>query len=446
MSQNPNNLPVPAVTGEVLPAPIENQTFLKKKYVEKAIYDISIDNQFYSGLLQEINIGYSNFFPTACLMYDKKKDEFNISVNFDYFHSLTSQQRSAVLFHEILHFSHQHLMRAEQFGSKPEDRMLFNIAADMAINQYIQNLPEGSIDVAKFNMKDGKPFPRYQNFETYLQLLKQTTSKPYGGQDGENDGDGTNDGQMQKIMGPPGDQPGDGSGKFDGPTDSHMWSDLTEDEKQRMLKEAAKVIKRTIDKTSHSHSLCPDSIKDLLEEIENQIQAINYKKILAETIKKTLCIADRTNTWKRPNKRYGNYAPGTRVGNLPRIAIYIDTSGSISHNELNQFLQVMDGFLKVGAKTCTLGLWNTALYKKIKYKKAQDFQPDWIESGGTDLTEVMEDIKKNKPDLSIILTDGYYSDVNIQLKEQIVWVIGENLNTDHPLKRFGKTVLLKGVI
>lgn len=403
----------------------QNIGVLKKEYIERSIYEISMSNSFYSGLLQELNIRYSNKFPTACLTYDKKEDQFVIDINFDFFHSFQQINRTAILFHEILHFSHQHIFRFMAFEKPDTDRLLMNIAADMSINQFIKGLPEDSIDVNKYKLSNGNPFPLFQTMEKYYDLLTKNKD--------------ANEEELSKY--------GAGSGKEgqNGPTDHHQWDELSEDEKQRMLKEAKKVLVRTIEKTSNSHSLVPDTIKDLLEKIDLNISSLNYKKILQETVKKTLCVADRKATWNRPNKRYGVYAPGSTVGNLPKIGIYIDTSGSISYTELNQFLQVLDGFLKVGAKQCELGLWNTELYFTTKYRRASEFQENWIQSGGTDIKDTLKHIEKQNVDLSIILTDGYFDAAKTKCKN-LLWVISENGSIEHPMKKIGKTILLKGII
>jgi predicted metal-dependent peptidase len=97
----------------------------------------------------------------------------------------------------------------------------------------------------------------------------------------------------------------------------------------------------------------------LLREIESSISGMNYKKILRDTIKRTVCATDRESNWNRRNKRYGIFAPGTKQGVLPECALMIDTSGSISNIEMNEFLEVVSGFLKAGSRKCVLGLWHT---------------------------------------------------------------------------------------
>ncbi len=387
----------------------------KKECLESGLFALGQGNPFYSGLLQEINIRFNDQCPTVGLMYNKKKQEFHIDINSQFFCKFNLVERSAILFHEILHFSHKHVFRIE--GGKDKISMLDNIAKDMAINQFILGLPKGCVDVKNFKDKLGVAFPLYRTSEDYYQLLEQNQE--------------SNKEELEKFQ----------------PMDQHLWEDLSDEEYQKMLEEAKKLVERTVEKSAYGHNIVPDSIKDLLKEIEQKVKDIDYKTILKKAVKKSICVTDRESTWNRPNKRYGTYSPGTRVGKLPMLSIYGDTSGSISHIELNQFMEVIFGFLKSGHKNCWLGLWHQKLYSKKKFKFNEKIDQNILESGGTDIKDVMEDIKKTKPNLAIILTDGYFDEYSIKMETQdVIWVISENGNPNHPMEKLGKTIKLGALL
>jgi len=126
--------------------------------------------------------------------------------------------------------------------------------------------------------------------------------------------------------------------------------------------------------------------------------------------------------------------------------MYVDTSGSISYKELNEFLDVIDGFLKQGTKTCTLALWNTDIYYNKKYKVNSRITEREIMSGGTDPDPVLDHISKTKPELSIILTDGFYDRTRVNIKtKDIIWIISEGGQIQHPNAHLGKTIPMKGI-
>lgn len=409
----------------------------KKQALESALMRLFQEHPFYGTLLQQINIRYSNEVPTASIRYDNKRDNFVMDLNYDFFAAKPIAERKGILQHEILHFAHQHMWRATALFTtlekRKQEQFLFNMAGDMAINQYISDPIDGWVDVKKFKTKKGSAFPEFRGMEEYYRLLNETDSEEEK-KKAESKGEKTpNQGELSKYG-----NPGDGG------TDIHDWDELDEESKQKMLEEAKKLIQRTMEKTSYSASQLPGHIKDLLEELDTQIAGINYKKILRDTIKKTIACADRESTWNRPSKRYGVYSPGTKTGKIANIAFMADSSGSISYTEMSEFLNVCDGFLKVGQKTAKLGLWHTNLYKVMKYKNANSLTQQDIQSGGTDVTEALAYVDRHKPDLTIVLTDGYLNDSNgYKTNSNILWVISKNGTTEHPYRHIGKTIKIK---
>jgi predicted metal-dependent peptidase len=141
------------------------------------------------------------------------------------------------------------------------------------------------------------------------------------------------------------------------------------------------------------------------------------------------------------------YSPGTKNGNLPSIAMYADTSGSISHTELNEFLDVVDNFLRVGTKTCKIGLWHTDLYLYKKYKLGERLKQSEIQSGGTDPDPVLRRALKENIDLTIIITDGYYDKSEVpKFDKELIWIISKNGNASHPNAHLGKTIMMESLL
>ena len=406
----------------------------KKKMLSNATYHLTKQEQFYGNLLQELTIKYNEIVPTAAITYNVKSSQYEIYVNPYFFHSLKPEGRVAVFQHEILHFTNKHLFRMPfmKDTTSQDDRRLYNIAGDMAINQYIQNLPEGCVDVKTWKTDDGALFPTLKTMEQYYDLIKKEKEEQDKKNKDKEDGKGEgSSGNVPEKLG--------NYKEFD----QHDWDSLDEETKKKMLDEAKKLIKRSIEKTSNSYTKIPDSIKDLLVEIDSLSAGLNYKTILRSIIKKTVSCVDRENTWKKPNKRYGVVSPGSKVGCLPALSCYLDTSGSICLKELNMFLNIVSGFLKVGTRQCQLGLWHTELYYKKKYKLNTELNKEDLQSGGTDVGPALEDIKKTNPNLAIIFTDGFYEAHTIKLNSEILWIISENGSQDHPMKHVGKTIRIQ---
>lgn len=435
-----------------------------KQLLQSTVYALMKKDGFLGGLIQEVNLMISEACPTAFMGFDKQTLKFSMGVNPHYFKDvLKPDERVAVIEHELLHFTHMHLKRMKFTEIPDHEKKLWNIAADMSINQYITNLPKGCVDVKDWKQLDGSAMPKLKSMETYFELLKnsledqqkknqQKKDKADGKDPGEGDkGDFTDDhrkraeGQQKDKDGNPQwgtghTQPNDEKWDQYKEFDQHDFDELSEEDKQKFLKEMKDTFERTIEKSQYGHTNVPGHIRDLLKEIEGMVQDLDYKGILKRAIKRTVTVANREGTWKRPNKRYGVYAPGTTTGKLPKVEIFIDTSGSMSHREINEAMTIMENLMKVGAKETTVGLWNTELYYHKKHRFGTKFNQGEIQSGGTDVTQVLELINKIQPALAIIITDGFMSHVPIKIKTPLIWLIRADTNLQHPNKEKGITI------
>ena len=86
-------------------------------------------------------------------------------------------------------------------------------------------------------------------------------------------------------------------------------------------------------------------------------------------------------------------------------------------------------------------MFHTSNYYREEYKRGQRIKREDIQSGGTCLEDSMAVIAKNRPDLAIFLTDGYYSHVDTKKLvgangkfPNTVFIISQDGTTDHPFK------------
>lgn len=131
--------------------------------------------------------------------------------------------------------------------------------------------------------------------------------------------------------------------------------------------------------------------------------------------------------------------------------IYIDTSGSISKQDVNYCLEVSKKFSETFTPQ-NLILWHTSCYlEQPANLAAVVLTNDDIQAGGTHPQCVIDHINTHKPHLSIIFTDGYYGDARIaggaqlDLTCRVVWVILKGGDINHPLKDLGITVEIEKV-
>jgi predicted metal-dependent peptidase len=321
----------------------------------------------------------------------------------------SDEERLATIFHEIGHIVLRHIFKKPGLETKnnPELKLRWNIAMDMVINQTIDNLSEGLVDYKDFKDKDGNPFPADRTTEEYFDLLENVDLS-----------------------------------RFDWNI-NHDW-DIPDD----ALEDMANTLKKAVFKARKMIVNDKKFIKDLgsaqtsLEMLEKALAALNYKNILNYAIRKSLPTKTRTYTWKRPSKRYGYQAPGTKCGENPRVCIYVDTSGSVGELELLEQLGHAGNILRTLNAEMIIKMFHTEIYGENKFKPGSPVVVKNVETGGTDLEVVFKDIYSNRYDLSIILTDGHYDTISIPPNEnkKVVFIISKEGQAEHPLTKYGITV------
>ena len=431
---------------------------VKKNSLQSAIFDINQNDAFMGSVMQCLDIYYTHQIPRAGITFNQEGRKWEMLINPFWFCKKVVEHRSrkGVLMHEISHITHKHPMRAPFIKLHPKRRVMMNIAMDMAINQNIQHLPDGCSQCpsdeeamagnqCENNMCPGKcvfvenyydedengkkiPWEKNKPMEYYYQKLVQR----YMESDDPDDGDG--------------DGSGDGNGEgHPGEFDTHDWDGGAEE--SEMLDATEELVKRAMQKRGLTMSNIPGYAKELLDEIEARRNELDVKKIIHSAIKRNASGFNREKTWTRRSRRFGLKAAGTRNGKLPHLSMYQDTSGSISIQEANDHLAIVDDFLRAGSRKCELNLWHTEVYYSEKYKLGDRIKRDDFQSGGTDLEPVLQHIADTQPDLAIIYTDGCYCDVNYESMTkfgvnfpQTLFIISREGTVDHPLRRLGETV------
>lgn len=457
----------------------------KSRALATGIYNVTKSAPFLGSVLQCLNIMYSHQIPTAGIMFNTDAKRWDMYINPKFFcHKLgnvkpdpgvSKQQagdlaRRAILLHEISHITNKHPFRVPFLKISSRKRRLMNIAADMAINQYIKNIPMGCdqcppfdidnlqhcknedcpgrcIDIKDFADKDEKtgakiPWKESQTMEFYYEQLLRRLEDPDEEEGGEGDpGDGSGNPQQ-----------GDGSAggganhsNLPNTIDEHMWDGAAEE--KDMLEATEDLMKRAMIKQKLSYDELPSSIRELLQEINSRKVELDYRSMILQAIKRSASGHDRKHSWTRKSRRFGNKAPGTKVADLPKLDMYLDTSGSISIEELNEFLEIVDNFLKAGSRKCRLNLFHTNNYYSEEYKLGSRLDRSMVESGGTCLQSSFENIAKRRPDLAVFVTDGCYGNVEFEKMlppsvkfPQTLFIISRQGSKDHPIKRLGNTI------
>jgi predicted metal-dependent peptidase len=286
--------------------------------------------------------------------------------NPEFVKSITKNQLRAVLKHEALHVLLHHIARSNYFNHNPKGN---NFAADMAINCYIEGLPEGALYPKNFG------FPDNESTEYYYDRLKKDAE-----QNSHEIGEGPQ------------------GAKGDLADDHSKWGDCAED----IVKEKIRNIAEQAIKAQEQKGW-----GDVQGNLAQQILAanksvVNWKKEVRYWINQIILMGRRA-TRMRPNRRYGFSNPGSKRDYTSKILVAVDTSGSVSDQELKAFLSEINGMIahvKVDLIQFDHGLQGKPEPFEKKRKKI-----DIKGRGGTSFKEPIELADEMKYDGLLIFTD-----------------------------------------
>ena len=302
-------------------------------------------------------------------------------INPDFFAELSEPHQQGLLKHELLHIAFGHIIMADKYPNKK----LFNIAADIEINQYIDSnmLPAGGLTLDTF--KDLR-LPKRAGTSEYYKLLQQTMDK---------NGNSSNS-ALQSIL----DQM-DGKSQYD----HKLWdevTDLPEAEKKLVQKQYEHQMKTTAEEIQKKHGNIPGELAEIIERLfKVEPPKFNWKQYLKRFINNASKIYTKK-LRRKYNKRYaGN--PGLKIKHRNHVLVGVDTSGSVSSEELVEFMHELCHMHKTGNQI-TVAQFDTQL------TSVEDFNPkkNWNIKGrgGTCFQPVTDHYNENKYSAFICLTDG----------------------------------------
>jgi len=304
-------------------------------------------------------------------------------INPDFFAELSELHQQGLLKHELLHIAFGHIILADKYPNKK----LFNIAADIEINQYIDSnmLPEGGLTLNSF---PGITLPPKAGTDKYYKLLEQ-----------ECDGKGGScNSDLQKIL----DQM-DGNSQYD----HKEWDeviDLPEAEKKLVQKQYEHQMKTTAEEIQKKHGTIPGELAEIIERLfKIEPPKFNWKQYLKRFINNASKIYTKK-LRRKNNKRYtGN--PGLKIKHKNHVLVGVDTSGSVSSEELIEFMHELTHMHKTGNQI-TVAQFDTELTSVEEFNPRKNWEIKG--RGGTCFQPVTDHYNdpKNKYSAFICLTDG----------------------------------------
>ena len=386
--------------------------------------------------------------------------QVQLYINEDFFINglKTLSSRVAVLKHEVLHLLFKHLERHVPH----RDSELCNLAADLVVNQYIGTwkLPDNAVVLSCFPDLKLEPERELEYYYGMLTALshemrqqgwcpddsddsgRQTTrstgdSLKHGGAlDGGNGWELTSSPlsavALERIFDR--ERHGDHSLWDAEAPDNLNGFDIAGTQFERLVIQAWERCTPK-QRTSISGPLY-QSINALIEQRKPQC---DWRRIL----RRFACSGRRTqisSTMRRPSKRFHTF-PGLRIKRFQKLAVIVDTSGSIEEDELDLFFSEIYGIWRTGAEIIVIES-DDVVQRTYPYKGQP---PEKIGGGGgTDFNSGIAWLNQShrQPfDACIYLTDGCAPELEIRPCCRLLWVVTANGNIGTHLT-FGQVVKL----
>jgi predicted metal-dependent peptidase len=167
-------------------------------------------------------------------------------------------------------------------------------------------------------------------------------------------------------------------------------------------------INKIIEKISNTSSWgsMPGDIVDVIK--KSITSKFNYKAIFQQ-FRSTVLSSSRNLTRMKPNRRFGYDAMGSKRNFTTKILVAVDTSGSISQEELSIVFDFINNFFKYGIDEIDTIQFDCDIKKESLKKLSKKMNVYEIHGrGGTDFNCVFKYVQedKNYYDGVIIVTDG----------------------------------------
>lgn len=389
----------------------------------KVCKELLLEDPFYGSFLMMLDKQFSDKVPTAGVSI--KGIAYKLYMNEEFWKSLSLDHRKGLLKHELLHIALFHLTEFQDLNLKNKE--IANIAMDLEINQYIRKdlLPEGgqTLDLyPELNLKE-KAGTHY-----YFEELTKASKNPGSCPNLDKMLEAAANGIEVCIV------EGDGAGdKIEVNVPNHStWeeSDNIDEATKKLIDNHLKTILNEVaDQIAKSRGTVPGEIATILEKINHEeppkFDWRGYLRRYAGGSVKTYTKKTR----RKYNKRFEEN-PGLKIKQKKHILVALDTSGSVSNEELVEFMQEIHHIYKTGSDV-TIAHADAAIKKIHPYNPKDEY--NIFGRGGTSFDPVVDYYAENKRKYTclIYLTDGEAPAPTTPVNK-ILWVLSSKSNmTDH---------------
>lgn len=368
--------------------------------LKKAKFRLILNHPFFASTALKMEYEETNSVETMSVCGKK------IKFNPDFVRSISLNECSAVIAHEILHYLFLHTIRG-----KGKDAKDWNIACDYAVNPVLKQsgftLPADHLDNPEFHGKTAE--------EIYQIIHKDSKPKPEDGESQSENGSGNQQSQSNEK----------GNGKPE-PQDWGKVEQISDNDNPKQTEAEAKKDAVEAMNMGKMAGRLPGSLQEIISEIIEPKQ--NWKELLLKFIAEK---AKNDYSWTFPNKRYiqqGVYLPSLESLELGHVAFAIDTSCSVDKKLLAEFVA------EIREASSLFSFPVTVIHCDTKVQKVEELDEDSVINpvgrGGTSFRPVFDYANENLPDTKALVyfTDGECWDKLEEPEYEVLWVIYNNKN------------------
>lgn len=376
--------------------------------LEKIVYAFLQEEPFFAHFMLNMKILYDlPGCPTAGVRLSNYNLELAINRKFFFSFPLVTQQ--AILKHEMLHVLLEHVSERGSLQKDPKYAQIKNIAMDCAINQYITNLPEEGITLPLVEKMVNKPLSPFESWEYYYAAIKEEADR-----------------QLSNI-----------------PDHEFMDSGDSKDKKdaaQGAGKIGTEVIKDAANKAAkQAAGNTPDYVNKILGAL-NVGAKVNWKQQLRNIIASARHVSTKP-TRMRPNRRFELEQPGRKKDKRLVLGVCLDSSGSISDDDYQDFLNEVVHISKSTTLTilvhadCTVQRVDTIRNGKV----SNEVKSKRHGSGGTAYQPAIDKCMEQKCDAIVYFGDFDCADTPTNPRVPFIWV---GVGNQPPPGNFGHVIRL----
>ena len=352
----------------------------------KVSRDIIMKEPFYGIFLSTLGRIESTKVPLAGV----RKNGINIelAINPETWPQLTYNAKYGVLKHELLHVCFAHPIMRDRYS----DKKLFNIAADIEINQFIdEKYFEGLSPLrhTDFNLPPSKGTDWY-----YKELQQQKGKNP----------------MLDQLL--------------ESMEDTHeSWKEIEDSPNvdKKLIQKQIEHQLRESQKISKNRGTLPKALQEILDSIaEIEEPVLDWKAFF----RRFAGYSTKYFTKKSKRKQSNRFedSPGLKIKHKNHIFVAVDTSGSVSRQEFEEFMDQIHHIYKSGT-TVTIGHADADMAHVEEYRGKKI--TDRFGNGGTDFDPAIDYFNKHKSKFTsmVYFTDGECTPPTIKPHKPLLWVI-----------------------